>query len=220
MAGRFITFEGGEGAGKSTHIRLLADRLRAVGIGVVVTREPGGSPGAEYLRHVLLSGAAEKHGPVAEAILFAAARIDHVDQTIRPALERGEWVLCDRFYDSTRVYQRDGDGVDPELVTTLERVAVDGVRPDLTLILDLPVDIGLERITKRRGGDAPDRFEKEDTDVHQRRRDAFLRIAADEPDRCVVIDASASLDAVAEDIWSAVCERFGLLPAAAELRNG
>lgn len=220
MAGRFITFEGGEGAGKSTHIRLLAERLAGFGIDVVTTREPGGSPGAESLRHVLLSGAAEALGPATEAILFAAARIDHVDQTIKPALRRGAWVLCDRFYDSTRVYQRDADGVDADLVLTLERVAVDGVRPDLTLILDLPVEAALARISKRRGDDAPDRFEKEDETVHQRRREAFLKIAGEEPGRCVVIDASAPLEAVGEAIWRVVAERFGLRVEVKRARNG
>jgi len=211
VAGRFITFEGGEGAGKSTQIARLAEHLRALGLDVVTTREPGGSPKAEALREILLSGAAERFGPAAEAILFAAARIDHLDETIKPALARGAWVLSDRFADSTRVYQADGDGVDPAFVEGLERVALDGVRPDLTVILDVPVEAALTRIAARRGDEAPDRFEKEAEAVHQRRREAFLRIAEAEPDRCVVIDAAQSVDGVAASIWDVVARRFGLL---------
>ncbi len=212
--GRFVTFEGGEGAGKSSQIAHLAERLRGRGIDVVTTREPGGSRGAECVRHVLLSGAAEVFGPLAEACLFAAARADHVDRTIRPALARGAWVLSDRFYDSSRVYQGDG-GVGPEMLRLLEEVAVEEVRPDLTLLLDVPADIGLARAGARRGVGDADRFEKEDVDVHERRRRAFLDLAAREPWRFAVIDATATPPEVAAAIWRAVANRLGL-PAARE----
>lgn len=211
--GTFITFEGGEGAGKSSQIRRLADRLREAGHAVVLTREPGGSPGAEAVRHVLLSGAAEKLGPFAEAALFAACRADHIDETIEPALARGDWVLCDRFYDSTRVYQGAADNVDAGLIATLEKVAVGSRHPDLTLILDVPVDVGLARVAERaqaNGDQDPDRFERNDRAVHETRRQAFLAIASAEPDRCVVIDASGDMDAIAETIWTVVSERFDL----------
>ena len=156
--GRFITFEGGEGAGKSTQVQTLAARLRKLGLGVVVSREPGGSAGAEAIRHVLLSGAAKPLGPHAEAILFAAARADHLRQTIRPALERGQWVICDRFLDSSRIYQGVLGNLDPRLISALEKVTIGDTMPDLTIILDVPVAQGMERITKRRGNAEADRF--------------------------------------------------------------
>ncbi len=203
--GFFITFEGGEGAGKSTQIARLAAKLRAKKYDVVVTREPGGSPGAEAVRHVLLSGAAEPFGPGMEALLFAAARSDHVEQLIRPAVERGAIVLCDRFMDSSRVYQGVTGGLDPAFMRALERVAVNGMVPDLTLILDLDAEEGLRRAAARRGaGDSPDRFEKETLAVHQHRREAFLAIAAAEPKRCTVIDASGDAGAVEDRITAAV----------------
>ena len=204
-SGFFITFEGGEGAGKSTQIERLARRMRAKKYDVLVTREPGGSPGAEAVRHVLLSGAAEPFGPKMEAILFAAARSDHVEQVIRPAVERGSIVLCDRFMDSSRVYQGVTGGLDLDFMRALEEVAINGMVPDLTLIFDIDPAEGLKRATARRGaGDGPDRFEKETLAVHQRRRDAFLAIAAAEPERCIVIDASADLDAVENVVTAAV----------------
>ncbi len=204
-SGFFITFEGGEGAGKSTQIERLARRMRAKKYDVLVTREPGGSPGAEAVRHVLLSGAAEPFGPKMEAILFAAARSDHVEQVIRPAVERGSIVLCDRFMDSSRVYQGVTGGLDPDFMRALEEVAINGMVPDLTLIFDIDPAEGLKRATARRGaGDGPDRFEKETLAVHQRRRDAFLAIAAAEPERCIVIDASADPDAVENVVTAAV----------------
>src|SRR5436190_3107493 len=143
MSGRFITFEGGEGTGKSSHAELLSQRLRALGIAVVLTREPGGSPGAEIIRHVLLSGAAKPLGPDAEAMLFAAARADHVTTLIEPSLKQGRWVICDRFIDSTRVYQGALGDVDMALIYSLERVCIGPLRPDLTIVLDVPADIGL-----------------------------------------------------------------------------
>jgi dTMP kinase len=202
--GFFITFEGGEGAGKSTQITRLADRLRQKGHVVMVTREPGGSPGAEAVRHVLLSGAAEPFGPAMEAILFAAARSDHVEQRIRPAVEQGEIVLCDRFLDSTRVYQGVTGELDREFVDALEAVAINGMMPDMTLVLDLDPELGLKRALERRGEAVADRFEKEDLAVHQRRREAYLAIAAAEPERCIVIDASGELDQVEKVITAAV----------------
>src|SRR5713101_2162546 len=159
MRGRFITFEGGEGVGKSNHAGLLAERLEALGIGVVLTREPGGSPGAEAIRHVLLSGVAKPLGVEAEALLFAAARDDHVRNTIEPALARGAWVISDRFIDSTRVYQGALGHLDPKFIRALERVTVGNLRPDLTFILDVPAEIGLARASQRRAGEAADRFE-------------------------------------------------------------
>ena len=182
MRGRFITFEGGEGTGKSTHSTLLAERLNALGIGIVLTREPGGSPGAEAIRHVLLSGVAEPLGVETEAMLFAAARSDHVQHTIEPALARGEWVICDRFIDSTRVYQGILGGLDPRLIRALERVTVGDLRPDLTFILDVPAEVGLARASKRRGEGIADRFEAESRAFHETLRDAFRRLAIDEFD--------------------------------------
>lgn len=206
--GWFITFEGGEGAGKSTQIGLLGARLKAIGRDVVVTREPGGSAGGEAVRHVLLSGAAERYGPSMEAVLFAAGRADHVDSVIRPAVERGADVLCDRFMDSSRVYQGVTGDLDPAFMRALERVTVAGMIPDLTLILDLPSEEGLRRAHARRGDDAPDRYEKEEADIHRRRREAYLDIARAEPERCVVIDASGQSEAVASLIWAAVESRL------------
>lgn len=203
--GFFITFEGGEGAGKSTQIERLARRMRAKKYDVLVTREPGGSPGAEAVRHVLLSGAAEPFGPKMEAILFAAARSDHVEQVIRPAVERSSIVLCDRFMDSSRVYQGVTGGLDPAFMKALEEVAINGMVPDLTLIFDIDPAEGLRRATARRGaGDGPDRFEKETLAIHQRRREAFLAIAEAEPERCIVIDASADAGVVENVVTAAV----------------
>ncbi|MBM7047811.1 MULTISPECIES: dTMP kinase [Rhizobium] len=211
--GLFVSFEGGEGAGKSTQIRRLAERLRELGHDVLVTREPGGSPGAEAVRHVLLSGAAEMFGTRMEAILFAAARNDHVEEVIRPALARGTVVLCDRFMDSSRVYQGVTGNLEADYIEALQRVAVNGVIPDCTLILDIPAEIGLERARKRASAvTAPDRFEKEEMQTHEKRREAFLDIAAREPDRCHVVDAQRSEDEIAEDIAAIVDRR--LRPAA------
>lgn len=202
--GLFVTFEGGEGAGKSTQLRLLADSLRALGHEVLTTREPGGSVGAEAVRHVLLSGAAEAFGVRMEAILFAAARSDHVEEVIRPALAKGTIVLCDRFMDSSRVYQGITGNLEPAFVETLERVAINGVVPDRTVIFDLPATIGLERAQRRAGDDSPDRFEKEELETHEKRREAFLDIANADPDRCRVIDATQSAEAIAAEVLGLV----------------
>lgn len=210
MAGKFITFEGGDGAGKSTQIRRLAAALLATGRTVKQTREPGGTTAAEAVRRLILSGAAEAMGAEGEAILFAAARTDHVDKVIRPALARGEWVLCDRFADSTRVYQGTGGGADERLLRALERVAVGETRPDLTIVLDVPAAVGLERARGRHGEDTADadRFESEELSLQEKRRQAFLAIAADEPDRCVVVDATRTEDEVAHAVWKAVSSRL------------
>ncbi|MFC3693831.1 dTMP kinase [Chenggangzhangella methanolivorans] len=218
MPGRFVTFEGGEGVGKSTQIRLLAARLRALGREVVVTREPGGSPRAEALRETLLGGGAKRFGPLAETILVASARADHVDRVIRPAIARGDDVLCDRFIDSTAAYQGALGGVPPETIRALADVAAHGCRPDITLVLDASPASGLARARKRAGeGATADRFEAENLTFHERLRDAFRAIAKSEPERCALIDAEGSEDQVAERVWEAVSRRLGLavaMPAA------
>ncbi|MFU0506509.1 dTMP kinase [Pseudaminobacter sp. NGMCC 1.201702] len=214
--GLFITFEGGEGAGKSTQIKRLAEKLRAKRYRLTVTREPGGSAGAEAIRHVILSGAAEIFGPRMETLLFAAARSDHVEQVIRPAIERGEIVLCDRFVDSWRVYQGGGE-VDQAFMTTLERISLNGMMPDLTLIFDIDPAEGLKRATERRGEGTADRFEKETLAIHQARRDSYLEIARNEPQRCVVIDAAGDADMVEHAVTEAV---FLAIEAHANERGG
>lgn len=208
-SGRFITFEGGEGAGKSTQVRRLAERLAERGLDVVTTREPGGSPGAEIIRHVLLAGAAKPLGPLTEATLFAAARADHLDVTIRPALARGAWVISDRFADSTRAYQGAQGQVAAGLLDALEAATVGPTRPDLTILLDIPAEEGLARAAARSGAGA-DRFESEDLTFHRNLRGAFLDIAMREPERCVVVDGEAPPDQVAEAVWKAVSARLAL----------
>jgi dTMP kinase len=208
MRGYFITFEGGEGSGKSTHARLLGERLRTVGIDPVITREPGGSPGAEIIRHILLSGLAKPLGPETEAILFAAARDDHLRTVIRPAIAAGRWVICDRFIDSTRVYQGAVGHVDPRLIRSLERVTVGGAVPDLTFILDVPATVGLARAKRRRGEGDADRFEGEAIEFHGQLRSAYRALAELEPKRCVIIDGRAPKDVVAERIWAIVQQRL------------
>jgi dTMP kinase len=219
MRGKFITFEGGEGTGKSTQAGLLANKLESLGLGVLLTREPGGSPGAEIIRHVLLSGAAKPLGADAEAMLFAAAREDHVRCTIEPALAAGKWVVCDRFADSTRVYQGALGQVDRRLIKGLERVSIGDLLPDLTLILDVPVDVALERLALRRGDAVPDRFEAENVEFHEKLRDAFRALAADEPERCVIIDASVPRVQVAKDIWDTVQAKLEPATASLELQE-
>ena len=207
-SGRFITLEGGEGAGKSVQALRLEARLKAAGLDVVRTREPGGSAHAEALREVILSGFARPLGPESEAMLFAAARIDHLDQTILPALGRGAWVVSDRFADSTRAYQGAAGNLPAEFVARLEQVAVGRNRPDLTLILDVPATIGLERASVRRGPRGADRFEGEVIGFHEVLRRAFLDIAAAEPARCAVIDALKPEDEVEAAIWGVVEARL------------
>lgn len=210
-AGHFITLEGGEGAGKSTLAKALAARLEARGIGVELTREPGGSPRAERIREALLAGRIKPYGPFAEALMFQAARIDHLDSRIRPALERGAWVICDRFIDSTRVYQGTLGEIAKDKLAALEAVAIAGLMPDLTFILDLVPETGLARAANRRNpGEATDRFESETISFHRRLRQGFLDIAAAEPERCVVLDASLAPQELAERAWEALSTRLSL----------
>ena len=204
--GRLITFEGGEGAGKSTQVSILVERLRSAGRHAITTREPGGSPAAEDIRETLLSGKVKQFGPFAEALLFSIARQDHIDTVISDALARGQWVVCDRFLDSTRAYQGATGGVPAPVISALERLTLHGVMPNLTIVLDIPVEEGLARMARRRG--APDRFESQDFGQHERIRKAFLDIAEEEPARCVVIDVRKPEALVAEDVWEAVAERL------------
>ena len=201
MSGYFFTFEGGEGAGKSTQISLLGQFLKQKGYNVIVTREPGGTEGGEAIRHILLSGSALKAGKLFEATLFAAARIDHVNEVIEPALKDGKIVLCDRFIDSTRVYQgANGENVS-QYLDILEKSAIHGHMPDITFILDLPAKAGMERANKRRGKAVKvDRFEKDALAVQEARRQAFLKIAEAEPQRCYVIDATRDINDIAKKI--------------------
>jgi dTMP kinase len=203
--GRFITLEGGEGAGKSSHATKLAEWLKAQGTSVVVTREPGGSPRAETLRELLLSGRFAAQGPDAEALVFALARADHLAVTILPALQAGSWVICDRFIDSTRAYQG-AAGADPALLDLIDAIVVGPSRPDMTIVLDVPADVGIRRTGKRAGG--PDRFERDAIELHEARRQIFLDIAAREPERCVVVDATADKAVVAKAIRQAVAKRL------------
>jgi dTMP kinase len=202
LRGRFITFEGGEGSGKSTQIRKLAERLDVAKLRAIVTREPGGSPGAEVIRHLVLSGMGKLLGPDAETLLFAAARDDHVRTVILPALNQGVWVLCDRFFDSTRAYQGRLGQVSPAVLNAMQRVTIGDLKPDLTVILDVSVEVGLQRAAVRRGSGTPDRFEAEDIQFHRDLREAFRQIAAEDPERCVLIDAGADPDTVAARIWT------------------
>jgi dTMP kinase len=204
--GRFITFEGGEGAGKTTQVRLLAEALRAAGIQVVETREPGGSPGAEQIRELLIHGATERWEPMTEALLHFAARAEHLRHRVKPALEAGRWVLSDRFTDSTMAYQGYGLGLGREPVDRLRELVVGALDPDLTLILDLPVAEGLRRAAGRRDGG--ERYERMGRDFHQRLREGFLDIARREPGRCVVIDAGGAVEQVQDAVRAAVWQRW------------
>ena len=218
LRGKFITFEGGEGGGKTTQAALLCERLRRFGLDVLQTREPGGTPRAEAIREILLSGKAKKFGPLGEAVLFYAARELHLELTIRPALERGTWVVCDRFSDSTRAYQGAAGGLPIYVIDTIDSAVVGATQPDLTIVFDLPPEIGLERATKRKSqksadgsADAtPDRFETMNLAFHRSLRQEFLAIAKAEPRRCVVIDATEGERRVEEKVWSIVRERFTL----------
>lgn len=223
-AGWFITFEGGEGSGKSTQAKRLADHLTSAGHTVTMTREPGGSPFAERLRAIILDPNLEPHAPLAEALLFASARADHLDQVIRPALADGRFVVCDRFSDSTRVYQGYAGRVEPRLLEALELIIVQHTKPDLTIVVDIPAEIGLaraalrlnapvaqapsERTPKQPRGLLADRFESRGLDYHKKLREGFLEIARLEPQRCVVVDGQRSPDDVARDVWAAVESRL------------
>lgn len=215
--GKFITFEGGEGSGKSTQIKQLAERLATEKLRTLVTREPGGSPGAEIIRHLVLAGMGKLLGPDAETLLFAAARDDHVRTVIEPALSRGLWVLCDRFSDSTRAYQGRLGQVSPGVLNAMQRVTIGDLKPDLTLILDIPVEIGMKRAAARRGSGVPDRFEGEDIPFHQGLRDAYRQIAAEDPQRCVLINANADLDTVAARVWTATHDHLFAIPTTANI---
>jgi dTMP kinase len=208
MNGRFITLEGGEGAGKSTQVKRLAAALGQKGITVLTTREPGGSPGAEEIRGLLVNGAPGRWDALTETLLVYAARADHVKCTIGPALLAGQWVVCDRFTDSTYAYQGAGRGLARETIRRIDSVVLDDFTPDFTLILDLDVETGLARAGKR--GAAESRFENFGRDFHERLRQGFLDIARRNPDRCLVIDAAQDEDTVAAAIWAAVMRRFGL----------
>ncbi len=205
---RFITLEGGEGAGKSTQVKRLSAKLAARGIANIVTREPGGSPGAEQIRALLVQGAAGRWDAMTETLLIFAARNDHLANTIRPALDAGKWVICDRFMDSTYAYQGAGRGLDRETIRRLESASVGDFKPDLTLVLDLPVEIGLARARARVGAET--RFEGFDTEFHERLRRTFLDIARRSTSRCVIVDASGGEDEVETRIWDAVAARFAL----------
>ncbi len=207
--GRFITFEGGEGAGKSTQINRLAAAVKSAGYPVIKTREPGGSPGAELIRDLLISGDIDRWDAETELLLHVAARRDHVTKTVRPALERGQWVLCDRFADSTMAYQGYGFGLGRETVAAAHRLALGDYYPDLTLILDIPVAVGLAR-ARSRDGDGQNRYERMETDFHERLRQGFLEIAQRDADRCAVIDASQDTDAVHAAILGEVARRLGI----------
>ena len=202
MAGVFISFEGGEGSGKSTQIRLLAARLQAEGRDVLVTREPGGTPEAEAVRALLVSGDVARWTPTAEALLNYAAREQHLEQVIRPALGAGKTVLCDRFMDSTRAYQGYAGGCAMSLIDALEEAVVGDTRPRLTLIFDLDPAVGLARAKSRGDHVAEDRYERKGLEFHMKLRDGFLDILRREPKRCRMVDAAQDVDAVAADVWS------------------
>ncbi len=203
--GRFITLEGGEGAGKSTQARVLAERLEKTGLAVTVTREPGGSSGGEEIRRLLVEGAVDRWTPMSEALLHYAARVDHVARLIEPDLADGRWVISDRFSDSTLAYQGFGHELGFEAMLRLHQASLGDFRPDVTVVLDLPVDVGLARAQTGGAGTArEDRYERMGTAFHERLRQGFLHIAARFPERCVVVDATQDVDAVAEDIWRAV----------------
>jgi dTMP kinase len=212
--GKFITFEGGEGSGKSTQARRLAERLkREHGIDVVLTREPGGSPFAEAIRKILLDPGTPRHAALSEALLFYAARADHIAEVIRPALVRGAWVISDRFSDSTRVYQGHAGHLDMSTIDHLERLVVAPTFPDLTLIIDLPAEDGLTRAAARRiettaRGTAADTYESRDVAFHRRLREGFLAIARADPQRCRLIDGRGSQDEVAQQVWHTVQSRL------------
>lgn len=209
--GCFITMEGGEGSGKSTQCRLLGDALARNGRKVVRTREPGGSPGAEEIRRLLVDGDVDRWDAMSETLLLLAARRNHVGHVIRPALQRGDWVVCDRFSDSTVAYQGYGHGLDRAMLRDLSARILDEFAPDATLILDIPVDVGLARAASRDGGE--DRYERMDRAFHERLRQGFLEIARHEPDRCIVIDASADMVSVQAAIAGAIAARLpGALP--------
>lgn len=209
---RFITFEGGEGVGKSTQVKRLVASLSRHSIPAVRTREPGGTDKAEAVRAFILQGRSEAWGPGAEAVLFAAARLDHVHELIAPNLDAGRWVISDRFSDSTRAYQGLTGGVDGRLIDALEVLALDGNKPDLTIVLDMDPEAAFRRVLERETeavlAETGDRFEKEDLEWHRRLRDAFLAIARNNAERCVIIPANQTEDALEQEIWDVMVRRF------------
>jgi len=207
IRGRFVTFEGGEGAGKSTQVAKLRDWLAAQGRKVVTTREPGGSPGAELVRQLLVKGPVERWDATTEALLHFAARREHLRSVVWPALQRGDWVLSDRFADSTRAYQGYGHGLDLAMLDRLYEIAVGRFSPDLTLVFDLPVEVGLERATRRK--DTETRYEMLPREFHERVRQGFLEIAKNEPQRCAVVDATRDIDTIAATVAGIVGDRLG-----------
>jgi dTMP kinase len=214
-SGRFITFEGGEGSGKSTQAQLLAGALQAKGFDGVLTREPGGSPFAEQVRRLILDPETPPHSPLSEALLFYAARADHIEKVIRPALVAGRWVISDRFSDSTRVYQVEAGGLPLDVFKAFELIVVKLTYPDLTFVLDVPADVGLGRATTRRlaraiADEDADAYEKRDADYHERLRQGFLAVAKAEPHRCHVLDGTLAPETVAAEVWAQVERR--LLP--------
>jgi len=211
ITGVFITLEGGEGAGKSTQLKLLEERLVTHEIDIVRTREPGGVPSAETIRDLLVNGETDKWRPLTETLLHFAARHEHISRLVQPALDRGQWVLCDRFADSTTAYQGYAQNIDLETIATLYRLAVGNLEPNLTIILDLPVEVGLERAEER--GIGATRYEKMGIEFHKRLRDGFLRIAANNPHRCSILDATQSIEEISEYIMALVEERFLSTPS-------
>jgi dTMP kinase len=217
-SGRFITFEGGEGSGKSTQATLLVEALRKYGVDTLQTREPGGTPFAEQVRTLILDPNVSAHGPLSEALLFYAARADHLQTLIRPALGIGRWVVCDRFSDSTRVYQVEAGGMSFDAFLALEQAVVKLTFPDLTFVLDLPAEAGLARVATRRlaqalaGDTAPDTFEKRDVAFHERLREGYLSVAKADPQRCVVIDATREPEKIAAEIRTHVDRRLMTKP--------
>jgi len=216
--GKFITFEGGEGAGKSTQVRLLANNLQRLGKKVMMTREPGGSPRAESIGKLLLEGKLAKFGPFAEALLFSIARDDHLETVIRPALKKNNWVICDRFMDSTMAYQGAGGNLPSAVIKGLEHTVVGATRPDFTILIDLPPAVGMNRarirLQQTTGGTA-DRFESMDMKFHERLREAFLEIAKNDPERCMIFNGEQPPDELAKQIWTTLVERCSLAPKVA-----
>jgi len=212
IKGPFITLEGGEGSGKSTQIKLLSQWFEGLGIDHVCTREPGGAPGAEQIRNLVLTGDVDRWTPMTEVLLYTAARSDHVERVITPALDADRWVLCDRFYDSSIAYQGAGRGVGVEKVRDLQKLVLGDLKPDLTLILDLPVQVGLGRAVSRETDKAAaeDRFERMDISLHETFRAVFLEIAEEEPDRCVLLDADQDVEALQQSLRSVIAQKFGL----------
>ena len=209
--GVFITLEGGEGAGKSTQLKLLEERLVTHEIDIVRTREPGGVPSAETIRDLLVNGETDKWRPLTETLLHFAARHEHISRLVQPALDRGQWVLCDRFADSTTAYQGYAQNIDLETIATLYQLAVGNLEPNLTIILDLPVEVGLERAEDR--GIGGTRYEKMGIEFHKRLRDGFLQIAVNNPHRCSILDATQSIEEISEYIMALVEERFLSTPS-------